>query len=163
MRRLERQFSLYQQDSAVCELNRTGVLVAPDADMVLLLQASLGFADLTNGAFDPTVQPLWRLKPSESIRAIVNGARNAQPVDHSVISCKGTCNMPMPYLLRSSQMQATASEGSGRPRLMSRQQFRTILKSVNSDGVTVHEVSALRPPEALGERACRALPRIITV
>jgi thiamine biosynthesis lipoprotein len=29
--------------------------------MVALLKASLRFADLTDGAFDPTVQPLWRL------------------------------------------------------------------------------------------------------
>ena len=35
--RLEQQFSLYRTDSAVCTLNRTGVLVAPDADMVSLL------------------------------------------------------------------------------------------------------------------------------
>ncbi|ABD07843.1 Twin-arginine translocation pathway signal [Rhodopseudomonas palustris HaA2] len=61
VRRLERQFSLYQPDSAICELNRSGVLIAPDPDMVTLLQASLGYADLTGGAFDPTVQPLWRL------------------------------------------------------------------------------------------------------
>jgi thiamine biosynthesis lipoprotein len=61
VRRLERQFSLYQPDSAICELNRTGILVAPDPDMVALLQASLGYADLTGGAFDPTVQPLWQL------------------------------------------------------------------------------------------------------
>jgi FAD:protein FMN transferase len=31
VRRLERQFSLYQADSAICSLNRTGILVAPDA------------------------------------------------------------------------------------------------------------------------------------
>ena len=59
--RLEQQFSLYRTDSAVCTLNRTGVLVAPDADMVSLLKASLFFSNLTQGAFDPTVQPLWRL------------------------------------------------------------------------------------------------------
>ena len=29
--------------------------------MVALLEASLRFADLTDGAFDPTVQPLWQL------------------------------------------------------------------------------------------------------
>jgi FAD:protein FMN transferase len=61
VRRLERQFSLYQADSDICTLNRTGILVSPDADMVALLRASLLFADLTNGAFDPTVQPLWQL------------------------------------------------------------------------------------------------------
>ncbi len=61
VRRLEQQFSLYRADSAICTLNRTGVLVSPDADMVALLKASLLFSDLTNGAFDPTVQPLWQL------------------------------------------------------------------------------------------------------
>jgi thiamine biosynthesis lipoprotein len=60
-RRLEQQFSLYRADSAICTLNRTGMLVSPDADMVALLKASLFFGDLTDGAFDPTVQPLWQL------------------------------------------------------------------------------------------------------
>jgi thiamine biosynthesis lipoprotein len=58
---MERQFSLYRIDSAICTLNRTGILVSPDADMVELLKASLFFSDLTGGAFDPTVQPLWLL------------------------------------------------------------------------------------------------------
>ncbi len=61
VRRLEQQFSLYQANSAISTLNRTGILVSPDADMVTLLKASLHFADLTDGAFDPTVQPLWQL------------------------------------------------------------------------------------------------------
>lgn len=61
VRRLEQQFSLYQKDSAISVLNRTGVLVSPDADMVALLKASLLFSEQTNGAFDPTVQPLWQL------------------------------------------------------------------------------------------------------
>lgn len=61
VRRLEQQFSLYQADSAISTLNRTGILVSPDADMVALLKASLLFSDLTGGAFDPTVQPLWQL------------------------------------------------------------------------------------------------------
>jgi thiamine biosynthesis lipoprotein len=59
--RLEQQFSLYRADSAICSLNRSGILVSPDADMVALLKASLFFGDLTDGAFDPTVQPLWQL------------------------------------------------------------------------------------------------------
>jgi len=61
VRRLERQFSLYRADSAICTLNRTGILVSSDADMVALLKTSLFFGDLTDGAFDPTVQPLWQL------------------------------------------------------------------------------------------------------
>jgi thiamine biosynthesis lipoprotein len=61
VRRLEQQFSLYRADSAISGLNRTGILVAPDADMVALLKTSLRFAEITGGAFDPTVQPLWQL------------------------------------------------------------------------------------------------------
>jgi FAD:protein FMN transferase len=61
VRRLEQQFSLYRADSAISTLNRTGILVAPDTDMVALLKASLLFAGITGGAFDPTVQPLWQL------------------------------------------------------------------------------------------------------
>jgi thiamine biosynthesis lipoprotein len=61
VRQLEQQFSLYRDDSAISTLNRSGILVAPDADMVRLLRAALTFGDLTDGAFDPTVQPLWQL------------------------------------------------------------------------------------------------------
>jgi len=60
-RRLERLFSLYRDDSALVELNRTGVLVDPDAELVELLERSRTYAELTDGLFDPTVQPLWRL------------------------------------------------------------------------------------------------------
>jgi thiamine biosynthesis lipoprotein len=61
VRRLEQQFSLYDPNSAICALNRTGMLAAPAADMVALLTAARDFAELTDGAFDPTVQPLWNL------------------------------------------------------------------------------------------------------
>jgi thiamine biosynthesis lipoprotein len=61
VRRLEQQFSLYRADSAICRLNRAGILVAPEPEMVALLKTSLLFAELTDGAFDPTVQPLWQL------------------------------------------------------------------------------------------------------
>ncbi len=60
-RRLEQLFSLYMDDSALVELNRTGVLVDPAAELVDLLTISRRYAELTGGLFDPTVQPLWRL------------------------------------------------------------------------------------------------------
>jgi thiamine biosynthesis lipoprotein len=59
--RLERLFSLYLKDSALVELNRTGVLVDPAAEMVDLLSTSRRYGELTGGLFDPTVQPLWDL------------------------------------------------------------------------------------------------------
>jgi len=59
--RLEDQFSLYRTDSALSRLNRTGRLDAPSRDMRRLLAQCRRFGDLTGGAFDVTVQPLWRL------------------------------------------------------------------------------------------------------
>lgn len=61
VRRLERIFSLYQVDSALVELNARGVLAAPPAELVALLEECGTYWRLTGGAFDPTVQPLWQL------------------------------------------------------------------------------------------------------
>ncbi len=61
IRRLEGVFSLYRADSALSRLNRDGALDAPPMDLVELMAAAQGFAALTEGAFDPTVQPLWAL------------------------------------------------------------------------------------------------------
>lgn len=60
-RRLERLFSLYLEDSDLVRLNRTGILVNPAPEFFELLEASLHYAELTGGLFDPTVQPLWEL------------------------------------------------------------------------------------------------------
>ncbi len=58
--RLEAIFSLYRADSALCELNRRGVLVAPPAELADLLGLCDHFWRVTGGVFDPTVQPLWQ-------------------------------------------------------------------------------------------------------
>jgi thiamine biosynthesis lipoprotein len=60
-RRLERVFSLYRNDSALVELNRSGVLVSPPQDLLMLLGECQRIWGLTGGAFDPTIQPLWSL------------------------------------------------------------------------------------------------------
>lgn len=59
--RLEKIFSLYRQDSAICRLNLDGSLSQPPLEFVELLSFSQHVAQLTEGAFDPTVQPLWNL------------------------------------------------------------------------------------------------------
>ncbi len=59
--RLESEFSLYRADSAIHALNRDGHLAAPSHDMRRLLADCLRFGELTGGAFDVSVQPLWRL------------------------------------------------------------------------------------------------------
>ncbi len=59
--RLERIFSLYRPSSEISRLNHHGRLDAPSHDMLRLLSACRRFGDLSGGAFDVTVQPLWRL------------------------------------------------------------------------------------------------------
>ncbi|MFC5353745.1 FAD:protein FMN transferase [Azospirillum himalayense] len=88
--RLERVFSLYQTDSALARLNRDGVLDAPPADLVRLLSEAAAFSRRTDGAFDPTVQPLWQLyaghfarpgaDPAGPPEAVLRAARDL--VDH---------------------------------------------------------------------------------
>lgn len=57
--RIEGLFSLYRADSALSRLNRDGVLRAPDPDMLALLSLAREMYHATEGAFDPTVQPLF--------------------------------------------------------------------------------------------------------
>ncbi|MEK0083148.1 FAD:protein FMN transferase [Benzoatithermus flavus] len=61
LERLEGIFSLYRPDSALCRLNRDGGLAEPPLELVALLEESARFSRLSEGAFDVTVQPLWRL------------------------------------------------------------------------------------------------------
>jgi len=57
--RLERVFSLYRADSALVRLNVAGSLSAPPPELVTVLHRALRWSAVTDGAFDPTVQPLW--------------------------------------------------------------------------------------------------------
>jgi len=59
--RLEAIFSLYRPDSALSRLNAEGHLAAPPIELIELLSICDTLHDLTGGAFDPTVQPLWGL------------------------------------------------------------------------------------------------------
>ncbi|MGI9499927.1 MAG: FAD:protein FMN transferase, partial [Geminicoccaceae bacterium] len=59
--RLENVFSLYREDSELVRLNRSGHIDAPSPDLAALLSIARHFSELTDGAFDVTVQPLWRL------------------------------------------------------------------------------------------------------
>jgi thiamine biosynthesis lipoprotein len=59
--RLERIFSLFDPESEICRLNRDGRLPAPSHDLRVVLAEALRISRLSGGAFDVTVQPLWRL------------------------------------------------------------------------------------------------------
>ena len=59
--RLESLFSLYQPNSAVSRLNADGHLDNPDIEFLNLLSLAKSFSQQTNGLFDVTIQPLWKL------------------------------------------------------------------------------------------------------
>ncbi len=60
LERIEDQFSLYRDSSALSRLNRHGALVDPSMDMRHLITLSLHLGRLSSGAFDISVQPLWK-------------------------------------------------------------------------------------------------------
>ncbi|MBR0725431.1 FAD:protein FMN transferase [Bradyrhizobium manausense] len=92
-RRLERQFSLYLDNSALVALNRTGILVDPTAEMVDLLLASQHYSRLTGGFFDVTVQPLWDLYASHFARDDANPAGPAAAEIEAALARVGSGRM----------------------------------------------------------------------
>lgn len=61
LERIEDQFSLYRDTSALSRLNRNSVLDTPSLDMRYLLNIAINISALSGGAFDVSVQPLWSL------------------------------------------------------------------------------------------------------
>ena len=64
--RLENIFSLYRANSEISRLNRTGQLAGATQDMRALLGLSRRISAATGGAFDPTVQALWRWRTGQN-------------------------------------------------------------------------------------------------
>lgn len=60
VQRVDALMSLYRDSSQVARLNRDGVLERPDPHLLALLAHARALSQLTRGAFDITVQPLWR-------------------------------------------------------------------------------------------------------
>ncbi|MFC0810714.1 FAD:protein FMN transferase [Paracoccus panacisoli] len=77
--RLERIFSLYRTDSELARLNREGALSAPSTEMVELLTLAGVVHGATEGAFDPTVQPVWAAHATAAAagRAVTDAERRA--------------------------------------------------------------------------------------
>ena len=84
--RLEAIFSLYRADSAVCRLNAEGALDAPPLELVELLSRCAAFSERTGGAFDVTVQPLFRRYAEHFARP---GADPAGPAVEDVLALVG--------------------------------------------------------------------------
>lgn len=61
IRHVEKQMSLFDPTSAVSRLNRNGILRRPHADLLKVLRLARLVASKSHGAFDVTVQPLWRV------------------------------------------------------------------------------------------------------
>lgn len=93
--RLAKIFSLYDSNSEISRLNRTGRLKNASRDMIELLHASRHISELTGGAFDVTVQPLWNLSVlMQNIEITKKGAddlwNNARAlVDYHYVSVDG--------------------------------------------------------------------------
>jgi thiamine biosynthesis lipoprotein len=58
--RLEAIFSVYRADSALSALNRDGALADAPAEFVEMLTRALHLAEISEGIYDPTIQPVWQ-------------------------------------------------------------------------------------------------------
>ncbi|QYX56108.1 FAD:protein FMN transferase [Roseovarius sp. SCSIO 43702] len=65
--RLEDVFSLFRPESALSRLNRQGTLETPPFELLQCLSLAGRVHDATEGRFDPTVQPLWRVHAEAAI------------------------------------------------------------------------------------------------
>ncbi|MDG1324247.1 MAG: FAD:protein FMN transferase [Opitutales bacterium] len=63
---VEQLMSLYRTDSQLSLLNRQGALRNPHPDLVTALKKSIELSQRSEGAFDVTVQPLWKLYAGHS-------------------------------------------------------------------------------------------------
>ena len=66
--RLEAVFSLFDPTSALCRLGREGRLDEPPPELVEVLGLACRLAGLSDGAFDPTIQPLWLAAARDATR-----------------------------------------------------------------------------------------------
>ncbi len=84
--RLEKLFSLYRPDSALVRLNAEGQLRNPPAELATLLDRARQWSVLSGGAFDVTVQPLWRLYREHFSKP---GADPLGPPESAVAAARG--------------------------------------------------------------------------
>jgi thiamine biosynthesis lipoprotein len=61
IRHVERQMSLFDTDSSISRLNRTGKLEHADRDLLSVLRLSQQLGTKSAGSFDISMQPLWQL------------------------------------------------------------------------------------------------------
>ncbi|MBN2439978.1 MAG: FAD:protein FMN transferase [Spirochaetales bacterium] len=79
IKRIESKLDIYNKNSELSKLNKNGTLLSPSRDLFVNIEKSLYYSDLSNGAFDITVQPILDLyKKSFS-------ERNSPPTDEMII------------------------------------------------------------------------------
>lgn len=87
--RLENIFSLYRANSALSKLNRDSRLDHPPLDLVQALAECRSISAATRGAFDVTVQPLWRLYAEHFAD---QGAASAGPSSQDIAAARALVN-----------------------------------------------------------------------
>ena len=60
LKRLEAIFSVYRADSTISLLNREGMLENAPDDFIAMLTRALSLAKISDGVYDPTIQPVWQ-------------------------------------------------------------------------------------------------------
>lgn len=60
LKRLEAIFSVYRADSSISRLNREGVLDNAPDDFIVMLSRAMSLANISDGVYDPTIQPVWQ-------------------------------------------------------------------------------------------------------
>jgi len=93
--RLEAVFSLHRPHAELSRLNREGQLASPSLDLRLVMAEAMRFGEISDGVFDVTVQPLWRLYARHFAAHPADGqgpstrslARAAELVDYQGIDC----------------------------------------------------------------------------
>jgi len=89
-RRLDKVFNIYDRDSELSQLNRTGEMVVSD-DLFQVLKMSREFYQVTSGAFDVSVAPLallWKQAIQEK----------ALPADDDIAQARSCVGMDYVYL-----------------------------------------------------------------
>lgn len=85
IRQVEKQMSLFDPHSALSRLNAHGSLRKPDPDLLAVLALASEVSARSDGAFDVSMQPLWRLWSQAS-------AQGALPSSRAVAQAKNRVN-----------------------------------------------------------------------
>lgn len=141
--RLEKQFSLYRQDSALVTLNTTGFLREPSPDMLQLLSLASSLHNASDGIFDPTIQPLWAAYAESS------GAPSRAAIDSALGKVGWRKVEATQLLVRLPRGGALTLNGIAQGFITDK--VVTLLKSQGLEHalINVGEISAVGKPEAL--------------